>query len=290
MINPLHAKHYADRALSRTVSIVENIPIARDTYRLRFDCSELAERALPGQFFMVRLSRLNDPLLGRALALYDTVLTPQGAPIGIDVVYLVLGKMTSLLSNCRPGDEIDVWGPLGNGFVPCDSEQIVMVAGGIGYTPFPAVAREYLGGRRYGTPLRTAGKASRVILCYGARTADLLAGIEKFREIGVELRIATDDGTLGHHGRVTEVLEQVLDEAVTPPHVICCGPEPMMEATAKITASRGIFCEVSLETPMACGIGICFSCVTKVSDASGQWDYKRTCVDGPVFNAKTLVW
>src|SRR5215207_9635074 len=103
---------------------------------------------------MLRLACYNDPLLGRPLALYDTVLDGK-EPVGIDVVYLVLGKLTSRLARLLPGQELDVWGPLGNGFPPQPAQHLVMVAGGIGQTPFPALAREHLGDRRYGDPPRS---------------------------------------------------------------------------------------------------------------------------------------
>ena len=125
--------------------------------------------------------------------------------------------------------------------------------------------------------------------CYGARTADYLAGVDDFARLGVDVRVSTDDGTAGHHSLVTDVFQQVLAE--TPDcRVVCCGPEPMMEAVAKIAQARGVPCQVSLETPMACGIGICFSCVARVRDESGNWDYRRTCVEGPVFDAARIEW
>ena len=127
-------------------------------------------------------------------------------------------------------------------------------------------------------------------MCYGGRSAELLAGVEDFKQLGVDVRIATDDGSLGHHGLVTDVLSRVLAESEQECQVVCCGPEPMMEAVAKVTANADVPCRVSLETPMACGIGICFTCVAKVRDDSGEWDYKRTCVDGPVFDAELIEW
>jgi dihydroorotate dehydrogenase electron transfer subunit len=166
-----------------------------------------------------------------------------------------------------------------------------MVAGGIGQTPFLAVGREALGGRRYGVPARSAGYAKRATLCYGVRTADLAAGVDQFRQAGVEVRLSSDDGSVGYHGLVTELLAELLDEhEPIRCRIVCCGPEPMMEAVAKLAAQRGAPCEVSLETPMACGIGICFSCVVKVRGADGEWDYKRTCVEGPVFDAEKIEW
>ena len=89
---------------------------------------------------------------------------------------------------------------------------------------------------------------------------------------------------------MTDLLSQVLAARTTSCRIVCCGPEVMMEAVAKLAAAHEVPCEVSLETPMACGIGICFTCVAKVKDASGQWDYKRTCVEGPVFDAAQIEW
>ncbi|MEX0678163.1 MAG: dihydroorotate dehydrogenase electron transfer subunit [Pirellulales bacterium] len=291
MTNPLDAAHYADRACHERVRVLENVRIARDTYRVRFACQALARRIVPGQFLMVRLADCDDPLLGRALALYDTVLAEaaRGEPTGLDIVYLVMGKMTSRLARLTPGAELEVCGPLGNGFPPQQTEHLIMVAGGIGQTPFPALAREHLGGRQYGVPPRRVAPVKRVTLCYGARTKEYLAGIDDFRRLGVEVSLSTDDGTAGHHGLVTEVLQDVLDDSPEA-RVVCCGPEPMMEAVARLTAARGIPCQVSLETPMACGIGICFSCVARVRDDRGGWDYRRTCVEGPVFDARHIEW
>jgi dihydroorotate dehydrogenase electron transfer subunit len=197
--------------------------------------------------------------------------------------------MTSRLARLSAGAELEVWGPLGNGFAPQQAAHLVMVAGGIGQTPFPALAREHLGGRRYGDPPREVAPLRRVTLCYGARSKDYLAGVDDFERLGVEVLLSTDDGTAGHHGLVTEVLEGVLDRS-TGARVVCCGPEPMMAAVARITAARGIPCQVSLETPMACGVGICFSCVARVRDERGGWDYRRTCVEGPVFEAGQIEW
>jgi dihydroorotate dehydrogenase electron transfer subunit len=118
----------------------------------------------------------------------------------------------------------------------------------------------------------------------------LLAGLEDFTRVGVDLHVSTEDGTSGLRGLVTEPLRQVLAETHLPRRVVACGPEPMLEAVAHVTAAAGTPCQVSLETPMACGLGICFTCVAKVKDASGQWDYQRTCVEGPVFDAEKIEW
>lgn len=289
--NPLAAACYADRAQQYRVRVVENVQLATDTFRVRFDCSDLAKTILPGQFLMVRLPGCDDPLLGRPFALYDTVFGDDGQPLGVDVVYLVVGKLTRLLAQCKSGDEIEVWGPLGNGFSAEPVDHLIMVAGGIGQTPFLALGRQFLGGRSYGQSAQSVSKSQSVTLCYGVRRQDLLAGADDFRDSSIDLRISSDDGSVGHHGLVTDLLEQALDEkASSSCRIACCGPEPMMEAVAKIALARNVDCEVSLETPMACGIGICFSCVVKTKQSDGDWDYKRTCVDGPVFPAEKIVW
>jgi dihydroorotate dehydrogenase electron transfer subunit len=303
MTSPLAAQYFADRALCETVEIVENVRLAQDTYRLRFRSPAMARHAVPGQFFMLRLHGLNDPLIGRPLALYDTILSHDGEPEAIDVVYLVKGKLTKSLQHLVPGQKIDVWGPLGNGFMASNSlasthhslSHLVLVAGGIGQTPFLALAQEALGRKKFGEQPRLEMRANRVSLCYGARSAGYYAGLDDFERLGLDVRLATDDGSHGHHGLVTDLLDHLLQEERSLSsdrslHIITCGPEPMMEAVARIALAANVPCQISLETPMACGIGICFSCVAKIRQADGNWDYKRTCVEGPVFEASEVVW
>jgi dihydroorotate dehydrogenase electron transfer subunit len=265
--------------------VIENVSLATRTFRLRLHAPELARAIRPGQFLMIRLPDRTDPLLGRPFALYDTVLDAQGQAVAIDVVYLVVGKLTGLLAGLRSGDQVEVWGPLGNGFpVREDMEHVALVAGGIGQTPFLAHVRQLLGQRAYGRePARRT--ARRVSLYYGVRTADLAAGVADFWAAGAAVHLASDDGSLGFHGVVTGLLET----HPPPQHLVGCGPEPMMKALAALARRWGVPCHLSLETPMACGVGICFSCVTRVRTADG-WDYRRVCVEGPVFDAASLVW
>jgi dihydroorotate dehydrogenase electron transfer subunit len=285
MTEHCHPPSYADRAWQGTVCIAENVRVARDTYRLRVECPTLARRIVPGQFLMLRLAGANDPLLGRPLALYDVVAGAADEPAAVDIVFLAVGKMTRRLAKLPPGTALEVWGPLGNGFPPTETEHLVMVAGGIGQTPFLALAREYLGLATYGEPARQVPRARKVTLCYGCRTAEYLACVDDFRAIGVEVRLSTDDGSLGHRGVVTDLIRPAMAEAGMAYRLVACGPERMLAATAERARQLGLPCQISLETPMACGIGICFSCVAKIRDASGGWDYRRTCVEGPVFDA-----
>ncbi len=264
-------------------SIIDNVSLAQRTFRIRLACPELAAAIRPGQFVMLRLPGTTDPLLGRPFALYDTVLGASGEPIGIDIVFLVVGKMTGLLAQLKPVDCIEIWGPLGNGFPDLNAEQVVFVAGGIGQTPFLAYARDLLGTRGYGglSPLQSA---KHVALYYGVRTKELAAGVDDFIAAGCDVRLASDDGSIGHRGFVTQLL--AIDRPSGP--FVGCGPEPMLHGLAKLATQWGEKCYVSLETPMACGFGACFSCVTKVKTATG-WDYKRVCTEGPVFDAAELM-
>jgi dihydroorotate dehydrogenase electron transfer subunit len=265
--------------------------IAKDTWRLTIDSKELAGQVRPSQFFMVRIANRNDPLIGRAFALYDMHRDASGQPSGLSVVYTVKGKFTTALSRMVAGDEVEFWGPLGNTFSCEPVDHLILVAGGVGQTPMLTVTKEALGREGYGG-LPPAAYAKRVTLIYGARTQSYLSGLEEFHKHCSEVRIATEDGSLGTHGRVTDVLEALLQSRASDEtcRIDCCGPEPMMHATAQVAERFGVPCEVSLETPMACGIGICFTCVAKVEQPDGEWDYKRTCIEGPVFDAQAIHW
>ena len=278
-------------ALQVDAEVVENVRLARNTFRIRLAAPEIARKIVPGQFVMLRLPGRTDPLLARPFALYDTVLDPNDDPIAIDVVYLVVGRVTGLMTELRAGGSVVLWGPLGNGFTAAGSERIWMVAGGIGQTPFLALARESLGLRPYGSPARQVMTASDVSLCYGVRAAELLACVDDFTALGIDVHVITDDGSSGRKGFVTDLVSARLAEGDKPDRIACCGPEPMMAAVARLAAEHAIPCELSLETPMACGVGACFSCVARVRTGQGpeDWDYRRVCIEGPVFDAARVV-
>lgn len=271
-------------------AIVKDVrKLAEETWAVRVIVPEMARTILPGQFFMIRPSSGSDPLLGRPFALYDTWQDSDGST-GIDFGFVRIGKMTSLMSQWASGDSVQLWGPLGNGFPVPDCRHLICVAGGIGQTPFLGVTREALGLKSYGSPQRSLTRQPETVsLCYGVRSKAYLAGLDDFQIPGLDLQIATDDGSFGHHGYVTDLLSKKLTTKHAETHVYCCGPEPMMKAVAKICAQAQVPCWLSLETPMACGFGACFSCVTKVREEDGSWDYRRTCVEGPVFPAEKLV-
>ena len=281
---------FSPQALQTTAVVEEVRPLAKQTWAIKLQQPELASRITPGQFFMVRPAEGSDPLLGRPFALYDTYDDSVGNVAGVEFGFVEVGKLTTLMTNWKVGQEVEVWGPLGNGFPAPTEPNLICVAGGIGQTPFLGVANEALGHRRYGSPARKlAQKPQSVSLLYGVRSVDYLAGKDDFTIDGLNFQYATDDGSTGHSGYVTELLDQQLAKQSQQTEVYCCGPEPMMKAVAKICEQHSVSCWLSMETPMACGFGACFSCVAKVRDENGEWDYQRTCIEGPVFKAEQLI-
>jgi dihydroorotate dehydrogenase electron transfer subunit len=271
------------------VSILENVPIARDTFRIRLDDPAMAAAIRPGQFLMIKPGLGHDPLLGRPFALYDVARDGRGNPVAIDVVYIVIGRGTTALSERASGDRVSVWGPLGNGFGAPPERDVVFVAGGIGQTPFLALAKWWTGRGSFGGNAWASGAISPTML-YGVRSSDLLAGVEDFRSAGVDVRVATDDGSVGHHGFVTELLAGRIASGERPSKIIACGPPPMLAAVARIAESHAIDCDVSLENHMACGFGACFSCVAPIRAEDGSTDLRRVCVEGPIFAASDVVF
>lgn len=292
-MSKLHADYYADHLHQLDTPLVRNEQIADDTFLMRIAAGEIAKALLPGQFVMVRLSGIDAPLIGRALAVYDVIANEQGEPTWIDLVYLRKGAMTTALAKAPLGTSVTLWGPLGNGFANRSCDRLIMVAGGIGQTPMLLLGREAAGQQSFGEPARARGWAEHVHLIYGARRKGLLAGVDDFRRAGFDVTLCTDDGSEGVRRLVPELLADAL--ASTPSgqsvRVATCGPEIMMEKVAAICRDASVDCQVSMETPMACGIGICFSCVAQVrQDGPEEWDYKRTCVEGPIFDADRICW
>lgn len=275
----------------RTAEVRLNERIARDTYRLRLEDPELARAIRPGQFVMVRPTLGSDPLLGRPFALYDVVRDGSGEPVAVDVVYIVLGRGTRALAECRPGERLPVWGPLGNGFGPPPDGTVLFVAGGIGQTPFLALGKWWLGREPYGRGQPLAGPfATSARMLYGVRTQALAAGVVDFEAAGIPVDLATDDGTAGYYGFVTALLAQRLERGERPAKVVACGPPAMLAATAALATRYGLDCEVSLENHMACGFGACFSCVAPIRQRDGTVDLRRVCVEGPIFSASEVAW
>ena len=290
--SPLHAPFCADHMAQVDSPIVLQERIAEETFRLRADAPSIAAQVIPGQFVMIRLAGTDAPLIGRALAVYD-IIDDAGQPRWLDLVYVRKGTMTTALASSPEGTSVTLWGPLGNGFSSRKCKRLIMAVGGIGQTPMLLLGREAAGRQSFGQPARENGWADQVEIIYGARRESLLAGVDDFSQAGFDVTLCTDDGSAGQKELVPNILKQQLcaADSLESVRVATCGPEIMMEKVAEICEAFGIDCQVSMETPMACGIGICFSCVAKVrQDGPEEWDYKRTCVEGPIFDSKKIVW
>lgn len=247
---------------------------------------EIAREAKPGQFVNAQVSATTtDPLLRRPFSVHATY-PDEGV---FSLLYALVGRGTALMDKIAPGEKISVVGPLGRGFDLGDNPNArhILVAGGCGAAPLHFLC----------DALCAKWDCANIMVITGARTKNsVLCGAE-FKSHGVEVEISTDDGSFGHHGLVTEVLQSHLSSSQSPLRVYSCGPHAMMREVARIALEAGVSsCQVSLENNMACGIGVCMGCVQKIKgpmpgDKSGNnWHRERVCKDGPVFNAEDIIW
>ncbi len=228
-----------------------------------------------GQFYMLRTDVRWPVLMPRPFSLYDI---GEDGSFG-SFLLKVVGPGTRALVECAPGDGVWLTGPLGRGFA-VDAGDPVCVAGGVGTAPFLLLARER---RRAGSPP--------VRLLFGGRNREALAGLDDFDGLA-RTWTATDDGSHGMRGLVTDLLRARLDagDVATDDTVFCCGPDPMMHAVAALCADAGMRCYLSLENVMACGYGVCNGCTVEVvAERNGGWPYSRSCQQGPVYDARDLV-
>ena len=258
-----------------TASITVNRPLSGRYYRLDLAAPVIARAARPGQFVHLRLPGFQHRVLRRPFSICDA----DPASGRLTLVYKTVGEGTEHLARLPAGCAADLIGPLGIGFSPPPAGRLaILVAGGYGCAAVYLLARH----------------APRPCLClFGARTASDLLLLDEFRALGGELRTATDDGSAGRRGLVTDLLAEALAAAPAepPPMVYACGPNPMLRTVSRLALARGSDAEISLDHAMCCGVGACFACVVKRRAANADgWEYVRTCVDGPVFRASDTVW
>ncbi len=244
--------------------------------------------AIPGQFVMVGAGATasvprRDPLLPRPMAVYRQFEEAAGLEAGeraVELLYRVVGRGTTLLSEATPGETVSIVGPLGEGFPTdsgADAGEALLVGGGTGIASLYELARA----------LARGGRKTTVLL--GARSAPDLIGRDDFASLageGVELVCTTEDGSRGRSGRVTEPLAERLVVVATKPTVFAVGPTPMMRACAALAAEHDAPCLVSLENPMACGFGVCLGCAAPRAEGG----FSLVCRAGPVFDAREIAW
>lgn len=257
--------------------VVSQHEVAHRHYRLVLHAPAIAVDARPGHFIHVlpHTAYSFDPLLRRAFSIL------RAAPPTLEILYRIEGRGTALMAGFAPGAMVDILGPLGVPFAPLAPDSL-LVGGGVGVPPMAMLASQR--------------RDERITALIGARSADELICLDDFAAYEVPVEVSTDDGSRGHHGRVTELLEakllqarQVADQAR--PTVFACGPFAMLRAVAALTAHYEVPCQVSLEENMPCGVGVCNGCVVPVLGAGDDYgSYRRICVDGPVLWAHEVNW
>lgn len=252
-------------------SVVSQRQVAKDHFELIATHHPALDDIEPGQFVNVRVAvdDSTDPLLRRPFSLYRRFANGDWS-----IVYRVVGRGTQALSRVRPGDSIDVLGPLGNGFRRVEgAKKVLLVGGGVGVPPLHFLAQAL------------AGEVElKAIL--GFATERLAFGITEFAALGIEAEVATDDGSLGHKGLVTDLLQPLIQDG-TWDGVYACGPRPMLQAVARISSQAGVPAQLAFEEMMGCGVGACLSCVIPVRTGGGV-EYQRVCKEGPVFSGEEV--
>lgn len=286
------------------VAIVENRPLTGGHYLLSLDAPRQASAVRPGQFAMLRILGRSDVLLRRPMSIFDVLPAvgrggqgPRRAPQSgqksrtgqktriLQLLYKAVGRGTRLMAELEKGDKVGLLAPLGHGFFEEEylprarqADEILHVAGGIG------IAALLLPAKR----LSELGFKQR--LFFGARSQADLVGTAEFKPLVRAILRATENGSVGHHGYVTQPLEQYL--AAHPDKkflLFACGPAPMLRATVDLANRFRQPCLVSMENRMGCGLGACLGCCVRVN-SEGHEAYQRVCTEGPVFWADKIVW
>ena len=254
--------------------VISNELVAENHYLLSCSCPEIAESALPGQFIHVLISQGSGLLLRRPFTIY-TVESDQ-----ITMLYQLIGEGTNVLSSLKRSDSIHVLGPLGNTFeISSSANPAIIVGGGAGIASLMLLA----------VSLKNAGVHTLGLV--GAMNRKRLLSVGDLEAIGVDTYIATDDGSVGHHGFVTELLTHLLEtQELQDPRIYACGPDGMLRTVTKIVLDHRIPTQLAMENRMGCALGVCLGCVCKVQMPDGGFEYQRVCTEGPVFNAEDVIW
>ena len=270
--------------------VTDNVEVTRDYYRLTLSPLDKIRMPEPGNFFMLSIANGYDPLLKRPFSVHRCMGN------NFQILYRTVGKGTALLRKKKPGDVIEVIGPLGNAFpVRKDMKNIILVAGGLGIAPIFALAERLISpprtlqkrGTKRGLKKKDHGNR-KPLLFYGARTRDELLCINELSSIGIDAIISTDDGSMGYKGTIVTVLKRYFthhSSLITHHCLFACGPGPMLKAFSEMAEKKKLKGYAALEQNMACGLGTCLGC-TVLTKAG----YKRVCKEGPVFPLGDIVW
>lgn len=237
--------------------------LRRGLFDYTIDCEQIARDAKPGQFVHVLCG--GDTFLRRPISICDVT---EGRYVRF--VFEVRGKGTERLANASVGSMLDVLGPLGNGFdvtfpdSTADGD-VILIGGGIGVFPLLNLARKL---------------PESPIAMLGFRDAENVVMADEFSRVCREVFVASDDGSAGYHGFVTDMLKNHVMSGKNVKRAYVCGPKPMMKIAAEFCSENGIKCYISMEERMGCGVGACVTCTCTMKDGSR----KRVCKDGPVFN------
>jgi len=248
---------------------------------MRLTAPEIAQDALPGQFIHIKCSKDNYPLLRRPISIHR-IDKEKGEMF---ILFQAVGEGTKLLAQRVVGDDLDIVGPIGNGFnIHPGSKKIMIIGGGIGVAPLLALCEESI------------RQAKEVRVLIGALKKELVIGEETFISLGAKVDVVTDDGSYKRKGLVTELLEEIIiGERWLPDQIFACGPKLMLKKIVEVSLDAHIDCQVSLEERMACGIGACLDCVCKIKTNDKEkgkvrYEFKRVCVDGPIFKGSEVIW
>jgi dihydroorotate dehydrogenase electron transfer subunit len=248
--------------------VIENTKVVADHFKISFACKDISKNAKPGQFVQIKVSSTTTPLLRRPFSFHKV------GKDNFEVLYHVVGKGTEILSKTKTGEKINIIGPLGNGFDIKTDKIAVLIGGGCGSAPLYCLEEE----------LKRQNIESHFFM--GASTDGLLLCQSELAKLKTKLYISTDDGSCGEKCNVAALYSSYLSSFDKKKTVIyACGPKAMLKAVADIALKENIPCQVSLEEHMACGIGACLGCVVETVNGN-----KRVCKDGPVFDAKELIW
>ena len=261
---------------NRDAPLVAKEPLGGAYILLTFRHPEVARQARAGQFVMIKAGTSSEPPLRRPFSILDVDPAAETFRLFLKTV----GAGSRALADLRPGEVAQCLGPLGVPFAPpAAGEEALLVAGGYGIAPFHLFCRE----------LAREGQRARVF--YGGRTAGDLQILDLFEALRVPLVAATEDGSLGHRGRVTEPLEAHFDAHRGAFRIYACGPDAMLHAVARVADRRGVPAQVSLDPWMGCGLGTCLGCVVRLQAAEDPRPrYRCACTEGPVFDAREVVW